>query len=68
MRPKLTLLFLLLFGALASSAYLMEISENKKMGCAKKCSSKKPPAIEQNGGGEQILDGSFNHMIVSTLK
>ncbi len=38
------------------------------MACEKKCSSKKPPAIEQNGGGEQILDASFNHMIVSTLK
>ncbi len=68
MRPKLTLLLLLAFGALASSAYFLVKSENEKMACEKKCSNKKSPAVEQNGGGEEMLDASFHYMIVSTFK
>ena len=68
MRPELTLLLLLAFGAFASSAYLPVKSEKEKMDCEKKCSNKKSQAVEHNGGGKEMLDASFNHMSVSTFK
>ena len=68
MRPKLTLLLVLAILALASSACILIKSNNEKIACQKKCSGNKSPVIEQRGGGDDLLDASFNHLIVSAIK
>ena len=68
MRPKLTLLILLAFAALASSAYIIIKSEEKNISCQKKCTLKKLPVTESSRDGDEILDASFNHLIVSAIQ
>lgn len=68
MRPKLILLLVLAFGAIASSAYIVIKSGNEKnVSCQKKCIEKKPPVTESSKGGDEIFNASFNHLIVSTM-
>jgi hypothetical protein len=69
MRPKLVLLLVLALGAVASSAYIIMKRGNEKIACQKKCGCKKPPVVEQpGGGGDDLFNASFNHLIVSTIK
>jgi hypothetical protein len=67
MRPKITLLLLLAFVALASSAYVLIKTENEKTSCQNKCNGKKSTAPQPSGDGDDLLNASFNHFIVSTI-
>ena len=68
MRPKLILLLVLAFVGLASSAYIIIKSEEKNISCQKKCTDKKTPVTESSRDGDEILNASFNHLIVSAIQ
>ena len=65
MRPKIVLLGLLLTGSLVFIAFLLNKSAAMKVAC-EKC--KEVPPAKDSGGGNELLDGSLNHLIVSTRK
>lgn len=68
MRPKLILLLIVASGALASSAYIVIKSQEKPISCQKKCNDKKRPVTESSRDGDEILNASFNHLIVFTMQ
>lgn len=69
MRPKLIAVLLLAALSIASSAYYIIKKENEKIACTKKCGCKKPALpVEQGGQGDELLNASFNHLIVSTFR
>jgi hypothetical protein len=63
MRPKIILLGLLFTGSVVFIAFLLNKSVIKKVACGK-C-KETPPAMD-SGGGNELLDGSINHLIVYT--
>ena len=65
MRPKIVLLGLLLSGSVIFIAFLLIKSAVTKVAC-EKC--KEAPPAKDSGGGNELLDGSLNHLIVSTRK
>jgi hypothetical protein len=69
MRPRLILLLVLLTLTVTFMAFLVKDQE-KKMVCSKgNCGEQQPPAVPTSGGGSDEMDnGSFHHLIVSTIK
>jgi len=67
MRPKLTFLLLIVFGVLASSAFILIKTEKQKTSCQNKCNDKKSIAPQPSGGDDDLMNASFNHFIVSTI-
>jgi hypothetical protein len=67
MRPKITLLLLIAFVALASSAYVLIKTENEKTSCQNKCNRKESTAPQPSGDCNDLMNASFNHFIVSTI-
>lgn len=62
---------LLVLAAISVSfmAFLVINSRPEKIACSQKCPlQKQAPASDSGGGGEEIMSGSFNHLIVSTRK
>jgi hypothetical protein len=70
MRPKLILLLVLAVGSLTFMAFLLNQQSVPKAVCEKCCPCKKttPPPPPDSGGDDDLLSGSFNHLIVSTIK
>ena len=71
MRPRLILLVALVALTVTFMAFLVNAQGEKKMVCSKgTCTEQKPepkPA-ETGGGGGEMDNGSFHHLIVSTIK
>jgi hypothetical protein len=69
MRPRLILLLALLALTVSFMAFLVKDQGEKKMVCSKGACTGQPPAApaETSGGGE-MDNGSFHHLIVSTIK
>lgn len=67
MRPKLILLSGLAIVSITFMAFLLNQQFTPKAVCEKCCPCKKasPPA---DSGGDDLFTGSFNHLIVSTIK
>jgi hypothetical protein len=66
MRPKLIMLLVLMAGTVVFMSFLIKQSATTKMVCEKKDCCKKPEACPDGGGNTPT--GSFNHLIVSTIK
>ncbi len=67
MRPKLILLFGLAIGSFTFMAFLLNQQFSPKAVCDKCCPCKKvsPPA---DSGGDDLFNGSINHLFVSTIR
>lgn len=70
MRPKPTLLLLLIIGSATFLIILLTASGTEKIAdCQKKCpGSQKSVPAKDTGGGESIFDHTLNHLIVSTKR
>ncbi|NCI48476.1 hypothetical protein GWC95_00985 [Sediminibacterium roseum] len=69
MRPRLILLFVLATLTLSLVAFLINGQGAKKIMCAQTpcCKERQAPKPAETGGGG-MDDGSFHHLIVSTIK
>ena len=65
MRPKQTLLLVLAIGSVAFMTFLFCQNLGPKVSC-EKC--KKEVSKQDSSSGDEMFKGSFNHMIVSTIK
>jgi hypothetical protein len=69
MRPKQTLLLLLMIGSATFLAVLLASSGTEKFAnCQKKCPDPHKTVPAKDTGGESIFDHSLNHLIVSTKR
>jgi hypothetical protein len=69
MRPRLILLLALVALTVTFMAFLVKDQGEKKMVCSEgTCPKQQPKAAETGGGGGEMDNGSFHHLIVSTIK
>jgi hypothetical protein len=70
MRPRLILLLALLALTVSFMAFLVKDQGEKKMVCSKGSCTAQPPAAQpaETSGGGEMDNGSFHHLIVSTIK